>query len=123
MIWACSRASARAISAANLCRAPRRASWVKAGHLTARSPPGTSGAAWTRCPSSTDLQLVTRESSDEQTPFPGIRIPDRRAGVEDRRAALRAERVGGRHLGRDRPARQEEPAAHEGHLHPAEPLA
>ena len=51
-----------------------------------------------------------------KTTLPRFRAARRRAGSEDRGASLRAERVGGRHLGRDRPAEQEEPAAHQGHL-------
>ena len=61
-------------------------------------------------PMSGQLLTMTQET------FPRFRAAGRRARGEDRRAALRAERVGGRHLRRDRPPEQEEPAAHQGHL-------
>jgi hypothetical protein len=63
------------------------------------------------------LEAIT----DEQTTLPRIRAADRRARGQDRRTALRAERVGGRHLRRDRAPEQEEPAAHQGHLRQPRP--
>ena len=49
--------------------------------------------------------------------------PDRGTRKQDRRTALCADRIGGRHLRRDRPAEQEEPAAHQGHLQRPDALA
>ena len=49
--------------------------------------------------------------------------PDCGARNQDRRTALCADRIGGRHLGRDRSAQQEKPAAHQGHLQRPDALA
>ena len=123
----CSRASASTTSAASRCRAPRRAKSAMPGRRSARSPLGTFGAASTRCRSPIDElrrgPLDARMTAMSKTTLPRLRAADRRARSEDRRAALRAERVGGRHLRRDRPPGQEEPAAHQGHLLEPDALA
>ena len=91
-------------------RTGRRVGSVPLGrHVVSLAQPGSAATAEADAP-------LNEELTDDQTPFPGIRATDRRAGIEDRRAALRAERVGRRHLRGDRPPRQEEPAAHQGHL-------
>ena len=52
-----------------------------------------------------------------------FRTADRRAPGEDRRAALRPRGLRGRHLRRDQPAAEEEPAAHQGDLRQAHRVA
>ena len=50
-------------------------------------------------------RVAHAKDTDDQKTLPRVRAADRRARGQDRRAALRAERVGGRHLRRDRPPR------------------
>ena len=81
----------------------------------ALSPLGIFGAASTRCRSPTDGPH-NAQGETLANALPRFRAADRGARNEDRRAALCADRIGGRYLRRDRPAEQEEPAAHQGHL-------
>ena len=65
------------------------------------------------------LRVRRRHEAD----LPRFRTADRRAAGEDRRAALRPRGFGRRHLRRDHPAAEEEPAAHEGDLRQAHGVA
>ena len=58
-----------------------------------------------------------------ETNLPRLRAAHCGTRKQDRRTALCADRIRGRHLRRDRPARQEEPAAHQGHLQRPDALA
>src|SRR6266704_1465080 len=55
--------------------------------------------------------------------LPRLRATDRRAAGENRRTALRPRRFCGRHLGRDQPASEKEPATHQGNLRQAHRVA
>ena len=67
-------------------------------------------------------QLRKIATADEDH-VPGVRAADRRAGSQDRRAALRAGGLGAGHLRGDQPAAEEEQHAHQGDLRQALALA
>ena len=66
-----------------------------------------------------DRALAPRTFAADETNLPRLRTADRRAAKQDRRAALRPRGLGGRHLRRNHPAQQEEPAADQGDLRQA----
>src|SRR6476661_1471534 len=122
-MWGSSPASAATISPATRSAAATRARWLPPGSPIAAWPLGIFGARLTPCPSTTDGPFERGGTRLGEENIPGLRAADRGARDQDRRTALRADRVRRRHLGGDRPALEEEPAADEGHLQPAHSVA
>ena len=66
------------------------------------------------------MPAIGPEARRHEADLPRLRAADRRAAGQDRRAALRPRGLGRRHLRRDQPAAEEEPAAHPRHLRQAD---
>ena len=93
------------------------------GHLVHLAQPGSAAGRLSANVHGCALRAIRQDQSHEQATFPRVRAADRRTRFEDRGTALRAERIGRRHLRRDRAPGPQEPAADQGHLLQPDALA